>query len=102
MRTGLVLIAATIFTVKYYSNILPVEIEMFIAGSLLIAVSYALIKFLKTPKYGYTSYDLYTKKDVLNAEALIVAETFNKQPATKSSGLYEGGSGGGGGATGEF
>jgi hypothetical protein len=103
MRTGLGLIAATIFTVKYYYTILPTEIEMLIAGTLLIALSYALIKYLVTPKYGFTSLDLYpSKKEVLNAEALIIAETFNKQPAIENHGLYGGGSGGGGGATGEF
>ena len=103
MRTGLGLIAATIFTVKYYYTILPVEIEMLTAGIILIAVSYALIKYLKASKYGYTSDDLYpSKKEILNVEALIIAETFNKQPNIETHGLYEGGSGGGGGATGDY
>jgi len=104
MRTGLGLIAASVFTIKYYYSILPVEIEMFVAGILLIALSYLLIKYLATPKFGFASYDLYPgKKDLLNIEALIIAETFNKQPASiDSHGLYEGGSGGGGGATGKF
>jgi hypothetical protein len=103
MRTGLGLIAATIFTVKYYYTILSIETEMLIAGIILIAVSYTLIKFLKEPKYGFTSHDLYpSKKEILNAEALIIAETFNKQSTAESSGLFGGGSGGGGGATGEY
>jgi hypothetical protein len=38
----------------------------------------------------------------LNGEALIIAETFNKQPKIQISGLYGSGSGGGGGVTGEF
>ncbi len=103
MKTGLGLIAATIFTVKYYYTVLPAEMEMLIAGILLIAVSYALIKYLKTPKYGFTSDNIYpSKKDRLNLEALVIAETFNSKPAPESQGLYLGGSGGGGGATGEF
>jgi hypothetical protein len=103
MRTGLGLIAATIFTVKYYHTILPVEIEMLVAGIIFIALTYALIKYLATPKYGFTSADLYpSKKEALNAEALIIAETFNKQSTIESNGLYGGGSGGGGGATGEY
>jgi len=103
MRTGLGLIAATIFTIKYYYAILPVEIEMLVAGIILIVLSYALIRYLSTPKYGFTSADLYpSKKEALNAEALIIAETFNKQPTIKSNGLYGGGSSGGGGATGEY
>ncbi len=103
MRTGLGLIAATILTVKYYYTILPIEIEMLTAGIILIAVGYALIKYLKAPKYGFTSDDLYaSKKEILNTEALIIAETFNKQPNIETHRLYEGGSGGGGGATGDY
>jgi len=105
IRTGLVLIAATIFTIKYYYTVLPVEIEMLIGGIVLIGVSYLLIKYLAMPKHGYTSANLFPqKKEMLNLEALIIAETFNEQPAAapRSTGLYGGGSGGGGGATGEF
>jgi len=103
MRTGLGLIAATIFTVKYYYSIFPVETEMLGAGIILIALSYALIKYLAAPKYGFTSIDQYpSKKEALHAEALIIAETFSPQANLKNDGLYGGGGGGGGGATGEF
>jgi hypothetical protein len=105
IRTGLGLIAATIFTIKYYYTVLPVEIEMLIGGIVLIGVSYLLIKYLAMPRHGYTSANLFPhKKEMLNLEALIIAETFNEQPAAapQNTGLYGGGSGGGGGATGEF
>lgn len=105
IRTGLVLIAATIFTIKYYYTVLPVEIEMLIGGIVLIGVSYLLIKYLAMQRHGYTSANLFPhKKEMLNLEALIIAETFNEQPAAapQNTGLYGGGSGGGGGATGEF
>jgi len=104
IRTGMGLIAATVFTVKYYYAVLPVEMEMLIGGIILIALSYALIKYLTISKHGYTSANLYpSKKEILNVEALIIAETFNKQPAQQTpGGLYGGGSGEGGGATGEF
>ncbi len=103
LRTGLGLIAATIFTVKYYYTILTVETEMLIAGITLIALSYFLIRYLATPRSGFTSRDMHQgKRETLNIEALIIAETFNKQPVVKSDGLYGGGSGGGGGATGEY
>ena len=105
IRTGLGLVAATIFTVKYYYALLPIEIEMLIGGIVLIGVSYLLIKYLTLPKHGYTSANLFPhKKEMLNVEALIVAETFSEQPAAapQNTGLYGGGSGGGGGASGEF
>ncbi len=44
---------------KYNYRILPAEIEMLIAGSILIAVSYIFIKYLIKPKYGYTSENIY-------------------------------------------
>lgn len=103
MRTGLMLIAAAIFTIKYFFDFLPVEMILLISGAVLIVISYALTRYLKTPKYGYTSEDLYPfQKDALQVEALIVAETFNGQPQAQPPGLYGGGSGGGGGATSDF
>ena len=103
MRTGLALIAATIFTVKYYYAVLPAEIAMLIAGVIVTALSYALIKYLNISRHGYTSQNIYhSKNEILNAEALIIAETFNKKPTIENRGLYGGGSGGGGGATGEY
>ena len=104
MRTGIGLIAATIFTIKYYYNVLPMEIEMLIAGTILIAVSYAFIRYLKTPKYGFTSEALSSAQaQALNVEALIIAETFaSQQPNIEGPGLYGGGSGGGGGASGGY
>ncbi len=103
MRTGLGLIAVTIFTIKYYYAILPAEIEMLVAGVILVVISYVLMKYLATPKYGFTSVNLYpSKKEALNVEALIIAETFNQQTAVGKPGLYGGGSGGGGGASGDF
>lgn len=103
MRTGLVLVAATIFTIRYYYHLMPIEIVMLMGGIFLLVISYLLIKYLGIPKGGFTSVNVNaTGNSFLNAEALIVAETFNKQPGHPSPGLYEGGSSGGGGATGEF
>lgn len=97
------MIAATIFTIKYYYAVLPAEIEMLIGGTILIAVNYTLIKYFTTPKYGYTSENVYqSKNELLNVEALIIAETFSKKTTVENDNLYGGGSGGGGGATGEY
>jgi len=103
IRAGLGLMAATIFTIKYYYAVLPAEIEMLIGGIILIAVSYTLIKYFTKPKYGYTSENVYqSKNELLNVEALIIAETFSEKTTAESDSLYRGGSGGGGGATGEY
>lgn len=103
IRTGLLLIAVTIFTVRYYHSILDIEVAMMIAGLILINISYALIKYLKTPKHGFTFANTgATGKELLNAEALIIAQTFGKQTTANSGVQFGGGSSGGGGASGDF
>ena len=103
---GLALVAAAIFTVRYYYHILPAELAMIIGGSVLIGGTYGLIRYLHSPKYGLTSIasDDPHLLEKLHIEALIAAETFHTaatQPA--DTGVhFGGGSGGGGGATGEF
>lgn len=104
LRVGLLLVAAIVFTVRYYHTVLPLEIAMTVGGLILIAVAYALIQFLKQPQYGFT-YEVLDGKhlpDKINIEALIIAETFvPPQPADNING-FGGGSFGGGGARGDF
>ena len=103
IRTGLGLIATTIFTIRYYHNIFPLEISMFIAGTITIAISYSLMQYLKTPKRGYTSTDLHPgNTNLLNAEALIIIQTFGTSSKTENNTLFGGGSGEGAGATSDF
>ncbi len=103
IRTGLGLIAATIFTIRYYYHIFPVEVPMLIAGTIIITACYVLIQYLKLSKHGYTSRNLNpVNKNLLNAEAFIIAQTFGTSAKTENNNLFKGGSGGGGGATGNF
>lgn len=104
--TGLALVAAAVFTVRYYYHVLPAEAAMVIAGSLLIGLAWALIRYLHTPKDGFTSEaaDDPHLLESLHLESLIVTETFKDvapQPANPGV-QFGGGSGGGGGAGGEF
>jgi uncharacterized membrane protein YgcG len=102
IRTGLGLFAATIFTIRYYYSFYPAEIEMLVSGILLIAISYVLIKYLRTPKQGFSFEKDPYRNNVSNAEALIIAQTFGKK-ASESKGFdFGGGSSGGGGATGNY
>jgi hypothetical protein len=104
MRTGLALTALTVFTVRFYYGILPTEYAMLIAGIIIIAVSYALIKYLSTPKHGYSFAPVKrVPKSILDAEALIIAQTFGKKVAVQDSQFeFGGGSSGGGGATRDY
>jgi hypothetical protein len=95
---------AGILTVRYYHTILPAEVAMSIFGMLLITISYALIKYLATPKRGFTfEDDGHRNKNLLNAEALIIAQVFGKKAAVQQDGVqFGGGSSGGAGATGNY
>lgn len=103
IRTGFILIIITILTIHYYYHPLPTEIDMLIGGLLLIAISYALIQYLRTPKHGFSFENTgRNKKDLLNAEALIVAQVFGRSNTQQKGFEFGGGSSGGGGATGNY
>ncbi|MEP6583700.1 MAG: hypothetical protein ABJA90_05525 [Ginsengibacter sp.] len=103
IRTGLGLIAATVFTIRYYENFLSAELAMLSAGVIMVGVSYALIQYLKISRHGYTSRNLHpANKNLLNVEALIIAQTLGTTSKTDNNNLFGGGSGGGGGASGNF
>ena len=103
IRTGIGLIAATIFTIRYYYTFFPAEIEMLVIGMLVIGISYILIKYLRTPQHGFSfEKDTYNKNDLRNAEALIIAQAFGKKEVESRGFEFGGGSSGGGGATGNY
>jgi len=103
IRVGMLLLAAIVFTVRYYHAILPVESVMTISGVILIVLGYWLMKYLHEPKYGFTYMEVSKKngQDKLNIESLVIAQTFSgetDQGGTK----FGGGSFGGGGASGDY
>ena len=104
LRIGILLIAAMIFTIRYYHAFLPVEIVMTIAGSVLLIVSYVLINYLKQPKFGFT-YKMQNSKNKDEEsliESLVIVETLGQQTNPADATKFGGGSFGGGGAGGEF
>ncbi len=104
LRVGLLLIAAMIFTVRNYYHLIPHEVFMTIAGSVLLILSYGLISYLKQPKFGFTYAELNkeNKMEKLQIESLIIAETFGQQSKPTETTKFGGGSFGGGGAGGEL
>jgi hypothetical protein len=105
IRVSLLLFAATIFTIRNYYAIAPIEIAMTIGGVVLIAGCYALTRFLREPKYGFTYKELYSDDpiDKLQVESLLIAQSFSNQSIPPSGATKFGGGGfGGGGASGEY
>jgi len=104
--TGLGLVAAAVFTFRFYYHILPAELAMIICGSILIAGAWSLIRWLHEPKYGFTSADINDPAllEGLPIEGLILAESFRPaagQPMDKGV-HFGGGTSGGGGAGGGY
>ena len=105
LRTGLLLVAAIVFTVRYYYHVMPAELAMLMGGVVFIAIAYALIKYLQEPKYGFTYKEQNEPfiMDKLAVESLVIAQTFSGPSSPTDTGTqFGGGSGGGGGASGEF
>lgn len=103
LRTGLILFAAIVFTVRYYHSLLPVEVIMTIAGIVLLVLAYGLMKWLHKPVYGFTSREISSGNTMgkLQIESLLLAQTF-KPGADMDTPKFGGGDFGGGGASSDY
>ncbi len=100
-------IAFSIYTIRFYHSVLPVEVALTLGGAVLFAIAYFSIKKLKEKESGLTfKPDRINQSDTfLNAEALVVASTFGMKPEVKpqASPMEFGGGGfSGGGSEGSF
>ena len=106
LRAGLILIAAVIFTIRYYYHLAPLEIAMSIGGTIMIVIAYCITKYLTPHKHGFTHAEPNDPKlaGFLQVESLIVAQTFHQTPTPEPGKHFDfgGGSGGGAGATDSF
>lgn len=104
LRTGLLLVAAAAFTFRNYYHLMPIEGVLSIVGAILLGICYMVMKYLKTPKHGFTYEDLDSDDfmDKLKVESLIVSETFSGTQPQGNNTRFGGGDFGGGGASGNF
>ena len=104
IRVGLLLVAAMVFTIRYYHFIVPLETAMSIGGIALVLIAWAITRYFHTPKNGFTSAELKSAPGLhnLHIESLILAETFTQQSTDAGGNKFGGGNFGGGGASGEF
>lgn len=104
LRSGVILVAASVITFRNYYQIMPIEAALAICGALLLSLSYGIMHYLKTPKHGFTAEELNNDQllDNLKVESLIVSSTFSEGPTAPQGSRMGGGSFGGGGATGDF
>ncbi len=102
---GALAMAFSIYSIRYYYAVLPIETFLTIAGLLLFAFTYFSIKKLKNNETGITfRADRFTNaKAFRNAEALIASQLGLKPEAVPVSDMEFGGGGfSGGGSGGEF
>lgn len=106
LRTGLILVAAIVFNVRFYYHVAPLEVVMTIGGIVMILIAYGVTKFLSAPKYGITHAESNDPQlaGLLQVESLVVAQTFHQTTPTETDKHFDfgGGSGGGGGASGNY
>lgn len=98
--------AFSIFTIRYYYSILPVEIALTIGGMVLFSITYFAIKYLKNKEEGITfQEDRNSEKSIfLDAQALIINSQSVNSPSQVPQGDMKFGGGGfsGGGANDGF
>lgn len=105
IRIGLVLFAVAIFTFRTYYHVMSAELAMIIGGIALLAIAYAITRYLKTPKHGFTYIDIDNTagSDNLKLEALFTAATLgHSKAAPTQTDRFGGGNFGGGGTGGGF
>lgn len=100
-------IGFSIYTVRYYYSVLPIEVALTLGGLVLFVIAYFSIKKLKDNEGGLTFKPdrINNSNAILNAEALIVASTFGMKPEAKTPDSpmdYGGGGFSGGGSEGTF
>ncbi|WP_337965214.1 hypothetical protein [uncultured Flavobacterium sp.] len=99
-------IGFSIYTIRFYYSVLPIEVALTLGGLVLFAIAYFSIRNLKSKESGLTFKPdrINSSNAFLNAEALIVASTVGLKPEVKSESPMEFGGGGfsGGGSEGTF
>lgn len=101
IRISLITLAAAVFTFKYYFSLGHPEISLTIGGAILIVIALCCMKFLKTPKNGFTRLQLlHNPMENANLTAIISAQTLGGHAINSS--LCNGGTSGGAGASGNF
>jgi len=104
IRTSLIVLACGVFTFKYYFSTGHLEISLTLAGAVLLGISIYLMRYLKTPKQGFTGEPILQNKYLdANLEAFVINNTMSvNAPMGGEAPLGQGGEFGGGGASGEF
>jgi uncharacterized membrane protein YgcG len=104
LRTGLIMIAFSVLTFKYYFSLGHHEMTLTIAGTILVAVAYFCIRYLKhqSGRFTYVEDRSDENHGFNHVEALIISQTAGAPTAAEPQFDFGGGKFGGGGAGGNY
>jgi hypothetical protein len=103
IRVSLVVLAFSVFTFKYYFSLGHHEITLTVGGIIMLLISVSLLRWLKTPRNGYTRENILNEKWAnSNAQAFIVSQTLGGASQPEHQPDWGGGESGGGGAASKF
>jgi hypothetical protein len=105
LRVSLFVIAFSAFTFKYYYSFGHPEITLTLAGATVLAVTIALMTYLKVMRNGFTRENLLSEKWAgMNAQAFIISQTMggHSQTSSHTPDMPGGGASGGGGSSDSF
>ncbi len=97
---GLLTMAFSIFTIRYYYFIFPLEIELLLGGIVLFSISLILIRRLKDKKTGITfmkdrnaqsEYFAYLQAIIVNSQTNIHSAQVEESPMSFGGGGFSGG-----------
>ncbi|WDF61465.1 MULTISPECIES: hypothetical protein [Flavobacterium] len=97
-------IAFTIFTIRFYYSVLPIEAALTLGGLVMFTIAFFSIQKLKNKESGLTFKPdrINHSNAILNAQTLIVASTLGMKPGIKTESPMDFGGGGfSGGGSGE-
>ncbi|ALD20485.1 hypothetical protein [Hymenobacter sp. DG25A] len=104
LHTGLLAVAFSLYTLRFYRQVLPMETALTLAGAALVLLSGWALRYLRPARHGLTSEPADSPAFIhLNLEALATAHlTENSLKVPERGFQFGGGSSGGGGAVGEY
>jgi hypothetical protein len=98
LNLGLLALAFSLFTLRYYRQLLPPEIAATVGGAVLLLGTLAALRYLRVPRHGLTAAADAEASAHFNLESLIVAQTAHLPAAPEAGFQFGGGQSGGGGA----
>ena len=102
LSLGVLALAFSLFTLRYYHAVLPPELAATFGGLLLIALTLAALRYLRTARHGFTAAADDAHNPHFNLESVITAQTAHVPAAPEAGFQFGGGQSSGGGAEGAF